>query len=109
MSYDPNRTKRFVFIHVTSSNDVRFDMLLTRVPCVGEELNREDRSYKVTRVQHEPCDHQGYVRLGWHAFVDVDLLAEESPLPRKRNKKLIKNSSLGSKRRQNRRPGPGRS
>lgn len=39
-----------------------FDMRLTRVPALGEELNREDRSYKVVRVQPEPIDLEGYAR-----------------------------------------------
>ncbi len=40
-----------------------FDMLMTRVPTIGEEINREDRSYLVIRVQHEPIDSKG--TQGW--------------------------------------------
>lgn len=66
-----------ILIQVDVNDGTRFDMLLTRVPCLGEELNREDRHYKVVRVQHEPMDFHGLFRIGWHAFVDVELLPAE--------------------------------
>lgn len=65
-----------------------FDMLMTRVPTIGEEINREDRSYLVLRVQHEPIDSEGYARLGWHAFVEAKLLQpDEEPLKNRQLKR----------------------
>jgi len=65
--------RELVLVHVDVDDGTSFDMLLTRVPGIGEEINREDRSYKVLHVQHEPVDDDGRARFGWHAFVDAEL------------------------------------
>jgi len=69
--------RTYVLVHVYVGASDGFDISLSRVPGLGEEINVEDRSYKVTRVQHEPVDEYGRARLGWHAFVDADLLPPE--------------------------------
>ncbi|MCY2950709.1 MAG: hypothetical protein NTU53_01880 [Planctomycetota bacterium] len=72
--------RELVLVHVYAG-DGEFDTLLTRVPGIGEEINQEDRSYKVIRVQHEPVDDDGRARLGWHALVDAELLPPEDTEP----------------------------
>lgn len=69
--------RELVLVHVDVSDGARFDALMTRVPGIGEEINREDRSYRVLRVQHEPINDDGRARVGYHAFVDVNLLPPE--------------------------------
>ena len=80
--YNPDHPllRELVFVHVYAK-DGDFDILLTRVPGIGEEINKEDWSYKVVRVQHEPVDDDGRARLGWHAFVDAELLPPEDTEP----------------------------
>lgn len=69
--------RELVLIHVYGSDGENFDTLLTRVPGIGEVISREDRSYRVTRVAHEPVNEDGKARLGWHAFVDAVLMNKE--------------------------------
>ena len=66
-----------VLLNVKVDGGTQFDILLTRVPGIGEEINREDRSYRILRVQHEPLDDEGRPRFGWHAFIDANLLSQE--------------------------------
>lgn len=73
-----------VLVHVTAIDGTRFDTLLTRVPGIGEAINREDKSYLVLHVYHEPVEADGRARLGWHAFIDAELQPEEPERPRKR-------------------------
>ena len=68
--------RELVLVHV-DANDESFDALLTRVPGIGEEIGREDCSYKVLRVQHEPIDDEGRAHFGWHAVVDVELQPDD--------------------------------
>ena len=65
--------RELVRVNVLCDDGTSFDSLLTRVPGIGEEISREDRSYKITRVRHEPVDDDGRARFGWHAFVDAQL------------------------------------
>ena len=87
--YDPAHPllHELVLVHVDGNDGESFDVLLTRVPAIGEEINREARSYKALRVQHEPVDNDGRARLGWHAFVEGQLLSEDEVPPpvRRRN------------------------
>jgi hypothetical protein len=89
--YDPSNPllRELVLLHVDGSDGMSFDTLLTRVPGIGEEINREDRSYKVMRVRHEPVDDDGRARFGWHAFVDAELLPED-PEPATRHRRTSK-------------------
>jgi hypothetical protein len=79
--------RELVFVHVDAVDGTKFDMLLTRVPGIGEEINREAKSYKILRVQHEPVDDDGRARFGWHAFIDAELQPEEDVQPQKRTRK----------------------
>ena len=83
--YDPSHPllRELVLIHVDADDGSSFDMLLTRVPGIGELVGREDRSYKVLRVWHEPVDDDGRGRFGWHAFIDVELQPREEAIPRR--------------------------
>jgi hypothetical protein len=83
--------RELVLVHVDGTDGAFFDVLLTRVPGIGEEIIREDRYYKVLRVQHESVDDDGRARFGWHAFVDADLLPlDEEIIGRKRKTKKSK-------------------
>jgi hypothetical protein len=79
VEYDPSqpRLREIVLVNVTVPGEESFDALLTRVPGIGEEIAREDRSYKITRVQHMPVDRMGRAEFGWHAFLDAELLPPE--------------------------------
>ncbi len=88
---DPSqpRLRELVFVHVDFDAKKSFDTLMTRVPCIGEEIVREDKSYKVVRVQHEPVGASGRARFGWHAFIEAYLMPpddEDLILPSKRRK-----------------------
>ena len=89
------RLKELVLVNVLVKEDVFFDLLLTRVPSIGEEINREDRSYKITRVRHEPVDPDGRARFGWHAFVDAELLPEDIIPPKKPKRQASRNRKPG--------------
>ena len=69
--------RELVLVHVCATDGTHFDMLLTRVPGIGEELSQEDRIYRILRVQHEPINDDGRARFGWHAFIDAELLPPE--------------------------------
>jgi hypothetical protein len=98
------RLRELVFVHVYAV-DGDFDLLLTRVPGIGEEINQEDRSYKVVRVQHEPVENDGRARLGWHAFVDAELLPSEDAEPSAAQRRVRKRTrSRGAKDCGNRAP-----
>ncbi len=81
--YDPSHPllRELVFIHVYGDDGESFDVLLTRVPGIGDEIDREAVSYRVVRVQHEPVDDDGRARLGWHAFVEAQLQPEDETPP----------------------------
>jgi len=64
-------------INVMIDKPPGFDVLLTRVPCIGEEIIQEDRSYRITRVQHVECDRDGKARWGCHAFLEAELVPPE--------------------------------
>ena len=80
--------RELVRVHVDADDGASFDMLLTRVPGIGEELVPEDRCYKALRVQHEPVDNDGRARCGWHAFIEAELLPPDEPAPRPRRKSV---------------------
>lgn len=65
--------RELVLVHVGGNDGESFDVLLSRVPGIGEEICREDRTYKVLRVIHDSVDDDGRARSGWHAIVDTEL------------------------------------
>jgi hypothetical protein len=81
--------RELVLVNVDVGNGTSFDVLLTRVPSVGEEITREGDEYRLTRVQHYPVDDDGRAYLGYHAFVFAELLPQDDePTPkRKRSRK----------------------
>jgi hypothetical protein len=82
-----DRLRLWVLIHVHVADEEGFDIALTRVPCPEEQINHEDRSYRVTKVQHEPLGTNGKARFGWAAFVDAELLPAEPDPPRRKGVK----------------------
>jgi hypothetical protein len=91
--------RELVFLHVDANDGASFDTLLTRVPGIGEEIIREEKSYKVTRVQHERVAADGRARFGWHAFIETELQPED-PEPPKRSRRSTRRrkSGLGQRR-----------
>jgi len=73
--------RELVLVHVDADDGESFDTLLTRVPGIGEEIGREERTYRAVRVRHEPVDDDGRARLGWHALVDAELQPEDDAAP----------------------------
>ena len=69
--------RELVLVNVKGDDGESFDALLTRVPGLGEEINREDHSYRVVRVWHEPVDDDGRARFGWHALVDAEFRPDD--------------------------------
>ena len=61
-------------MNVTGNDGIWFDVLLTRVPGIGEGLIREDTTYKVVRVLHNRLDDDGRAEMPYHAYVDVEEL-----------------------------------
>jgi hypothetical protein len=76
--FDRSQTllRDLVFVNVSTYDGQSFDALVTRVPSIGEEINREDRTYRILRVRHELVDNDGRAHLGWHAFIDAQLVSE---------------------------------
>lgn len=64
-----------VVVHLRSGEF--HDVLLTRVPAIGEEIVDGITAYRVTRVQHNPLDVSGRSFLGWHAMVDADVISAD--------------------------------
>jgi len=75
--------RELVFLHVAGDDGEWFSTLLTRVPGIGEEIIREDRTYKVLRVQHDRVDDDGRARFAYHAYIDAELQPEDEPAPRR--------------------------
>jgi hypothetical protein len=69
--------RELVTVNVQCDDGVWFDVLLTRVPGLVEEMHREEKSYKVIRVWHQPVDDDGRTPFGWHALVDAELQPED--------------------------------
>jgi hypothetical protein len=69
--------RELVDVNVCCDDGVWFDALLTRVPGLGEEIIREEKSYKVIRVWHQPVDDDGRTPFGWHALVDATFQPED--------------------------------
>jgi hypothetical protein len=69
--------RELVDVNVYCDDGVWFDALLTRVPGLGEEINREDKSYKVIRVWHQPVGDDGPTPFGWHALIDATLQPDD--------------------------------
>lgn len=63
-----------------------FDVLLTRVPGLGEEVGIETDCYRVVRVTHMPVGYDGRAYFGWHAMIEVELVPEPEPRRRKSKK-----------------------
>jgi len=85
--YDLNqpRLRELVRVHaIPTDGSERFDLLLTRVPGLCECLAKDEKTYRVVGVQHEPVDEDGRGRIGWHALLDVVLEPEPEAPPRKR-------------------------
>jgi hypothetical protein len=75
--------RELVSVHIDGNDGESFDVRLTRVPGIGEEIVRQQNTYKVKRVRHYSVDDDGRAFLGYHAFVKGEFIPEEEP-PRKR-------------------------
>ncbi len=83
-----SRLRDIVSIHVdVMNNDTYFDVYLSRVPGLGEEITYGPREYQVIRVIHMPVDNDGRPGIGSHAYVDANILPEEPHIPRQRRKR----------------------
>lgn len=82
--YDPRvpLLRELVRVHVDGDDGLSVDVLLTRIPGIGEEIVIEGQSYRIHRVQHDVVDDDGRA-FGWHAFVDAEHVPEEERRPRK--------------------------
>jgi hypothetical protein len=69
--------KELVLVHVDATDDTDFDIRLTRVPGIGEEIIVENRSYQVIRVQHCGVNENGRAFAGYHAYVEAILRSED--------------------------------
>jgi hypothetical protein len=56
--------RELVDVNVYGDDGVWFDVLLTRVPGLGEEIHKDEKSYKVVRVWHQPVDDDGRTPFG---------------------------------------------
>ncbi|MBX3357307.1 MAG: hypothetical protein KF745_02655 [Phycisphaeraceae bacterium] len=65
---------------------MNFDVLLSRVPGIGEHLSKGGDTYQVTAVQHVPLDEDGRASCGWHALLDAVLIPEPPPQRRRKTK-----------------------
>jgi hypothetical protein len=68
--------KELVLVHVDATDGAKFDVHLTRVPGIGEEIVLENRSYQIIRVQHAIVNDDGRAEFGWHAFIQAILRTE---------------------------------
>ena len=91
-TYEAVRTR--VLLHV-DAEDASFDIMLSRVPSIGEDINLEDRCYRVTRVQHESVDMEGRARFGWHAMINAELQPEETRLAGRTRMKELPSADVG--------------
>jgi hypothetical protein len=78
--------RELVTITVFGDDGRIFDVLLTRVPCVGEFISKEDYYYKITRVEHFPVDDDGRSFAGSHAIVVGEFTLDDYVTPRRRKK-----------------------
>jgi hypothetical protein len=72
-----SRSPSLVFVHVDANDNTWFSALLTRVPCVGEEVTCEADTFKVVRVIHQSVNAKGQSACGLHALLDVELMPQE--------------------------------
>lgn len=86
VDYSKPLLREIVFVHVSATDGTTIECLLTRVPGIGEEIVREDKKYRILRVQHHEVDNDGRAAFGWHAFVDAELLPDEDEKPPKRKR-----------------------
>jgi hypothetical protein len=86
--YDPDKPllRELVLVEVATDREEYRTILLTRVPCVGEEIAIEADTFKVTRVLHAVVDDDGRAFCGTHAYVDALWQPEEPRKPRKRKR-----------------------
>ena len=73
-SKDHTPTERradLVFVSIMVNDGTWFDVLLTRVPCVGEYLSNQGDTFRVTRVQHSPLYEDGRCWSGLQAILAV--------------------------------------
>lgn len=49
-----------------------FNMVLTRVPCIGEEIAHPEGLFRVVSVEHQQLDNYGWSEFGNHAIVEVE-------------------------------------
>ena len=73
--------RELVSVHVNSNDGARFDVLLTRVPCIGEAIEHAGKYYCVLRVFHTPVDDDGRAYIGYHAMIDANYWPEENLPP----------------------------
>lgn len=70
--------RELVSVTVFGSDNLMFDVLLTRVPSVGEEIEHGAKQYKVLHVTHVETDDDGRTCCGSHAHVMAELLPPDT-------------------------------
>ena len=63
--------RELVTISAFTDDGDAFDIILTRVPCIGEEISRGSKTYTITSVQHAPVDDDGRSPYGSHGYVEA--------------------------------------
>lgn len=84
-----------VYVAVFADDGELFDLNLTRVPCVGEIVYKEEQCYRVFEVHHSALSPEGKAPDANHAYLSVHALDGEPPIPgqeirKKRSRAAIK-------------------
>lgn len=70
-----------VLVGVFADNGDTFDLSLSRVPCVDELVDKEGKCYRVFGVHHSSLNTEGKAFAGNHAYLSVQALEVEPPVP----------------------------
>lgn len=76
---DKPRLRELVYVRLLFEDKDGTEVLLTRVPGLGDEIEHDGLIYRINRVRHYPVNADGRADFGWHAFVWLELLPEQTP------------------------------
>ncbi|MEQ9410688.1 MAG: hypothetical protein RIK87_23455 [Fuerstiella sp.] len=74
---EPLGKRGVAFVSLSVDDGRYYSVLLSRVPCNGEEVGVEGELFLVRRVQHSSLDEDGRAFAGYLAYLEVTAIPDE--------------------------------
>lgn len=83
-----------IYVAVFADDGELFDLNLTRVPCVGEIIHKEEQCYRVSEVHHVALNSEGNAFAAIHVYLSVHTLDEEPPIDDEEIRKKLSRAAM---------------